>query len=244
MKRHWKKIVGAVVLLIALVVGGSWFYAKVWNKPPAARSAEDLDAALDATIPATDPATGPATDPASSTAALQGAAGSWQVVSTSQVGYRVKESINGFDTEAVGRTNHVTGTITIDDNTVTAAEFTVDMDTFESDESRRDDAFRGRVMDVAQFPTSTFVLTQPIEFGAVPAEGERLTATATGDLTLHGTTNSVTFDLTADLKNGKVGVFAQIPIVFADYNVPNPSVATISTADNGVLECLLVFARP
>jgi polyisoprenoid-binding protein YceI len=239
MRRHWKKIVGAAVLLIALVIGGSWFYAKVWNKPPAARSADDLEAALDATVPVT----GPTAETTSPTAPHQGADGSWQVISTSQVGYRVKETINGFDTEAVGRTNHITGTMTIEGNTVTTAEFTVDMNTFESDESRRDSAFRGRVMDVAHFPTSTFALTQPIEFGSVPAEGERLLAAATGDLTLHGTTNSVTFDVTAELKGGKVGVFAQIPIVFADYNVPNPSVATIKTADTGLLECLLVFDR-
>ena len=32
MKRHWKKIVGAIGLLIVLVVGGSFIYAKVFNK--------------------------------------------------------------------------------------------------------------------------------------------------------------------------------------------------------------------
>ena len=50
-------------------------------------------------------------------------------------------------------------------------------------------------MDVAKFPTSTFVLTAPIDFGAVPADGATVNATATGDLTLHGTTKSVTFNV-------------------------------------------------
>lgn len=55
--------------------------------------------------------------------------------------------------------------------TITKGEFTVDMATFKSDESRRDDQSNGRVMDVATFPTSTFILTEPIDFGAIPPDG-------------------------------------------------------------------------
>lgn len=163
---------------------------------------------------------------------------------TSLVRYRVTESVNGFDTTAVGGTNAITGTMTIAGSTVTSAEFAVDMTTFSSDERRRDSQFNGRIMNVKQFPTSTFALTQPIEFGAIPADGESFATKATGDLTLHGTTNTVTFDLTATLKEGKIGIVGSIPIVFADYGVPNPSFATVKTADNGLLEFVLVFERP
>ncbi len=52
-------------------------------------------------------------------------------------------------------------------------------------------------MDTAQYPTSTFKLTQPIDLGSVPADGKTITAKATGDLTLHGTTKSVTFEVEA-----------------------------------------------
>ncbi|MBA3606488.1 MAG: YceI family protein [Acidimicrobiia bacterium] len=61
-----------------------------------------------------------------------------------------------------------------------------------SDENRRDIQFRGRIMDVEQFPGATFTLTAPIKFGAVPATAQPVTASATGDLTLHGVTRSVT----------------------------------------------------
>ncbi|MDQ3469796.1 MAG: YceI family protein [Actinomycetota bacterium] len=47
-------------------------------------------------------------------------------------------------------------------------------------------------MDVEQFPGATFTLTAPIKFGAVPATAQPVTASATGDLTLHGVTRSVT----------------------------------------------------
>ena len=58
----------------------------------------------------------------------------------------------------------------------------------------------------------------------MPADGDTVTATATGDLTLHGTTKPVTFDVQATYKNGLIGVLGQIPIVFADYGIPNPSI--------------------
>ena len=153
----------------------------------------------------------------------------------------MKEIINGFDTEGVGETDQITGELVIEGTTVTAASFTVDMTTFESDSSRRDGQFDGRIMSVDQFPTATFVLTEPIEFGAVPADGEQITAEATGELTLRGVTNPVTFDLVAQTSEGRIGVLGDIPVVFADYEIPNPSFGTISTEDNGLLEFVLVF---
>jgi polyisoprenoid-binding protein YceI len=117
------------------------------------------------------------------------------------------------------------------------------MTTLESDDSRRDNQFRGRIMATDEFPTATFALTAPIELGRIPDEGEQITATATGDLTLRGITNPVTFDVTAQLTGERIGVLGSIPIVFADYDIPNPSIAGITTDDNGLLEFVLVFER-
>jgi hypothetical protein len=47
----------------------------------------------------------------------------------------------------------------------------------------------------------------------------------------------------ATFKNGLIGVLGQIPVVFAEYEIPNPSFASISTEDHGLLEFVLVFAR-
>ncbi len=65
---------------------------------------------------------------------------------------------------------------------------------------------------------------------------------ATGELTLRGVTNEVTFDLTARLENGRIGVLGEIPVVFADYGISNPSIGGITTEDDGLLEFVLVFA--
>ena len=77
----------------------------------------------------------------------------------------------------------------------------------------------------------------------MPADGQAVTATATGDLTLKGTTKSVTFPVSARLSNGQVQVTGSIPITFADYGIDNPSFGPASVGDNGTLEFALAFQR-
>jgi len=247
MKKHWKKLATAVVAIIVIVIAGSFIYAKFINQPDDELNSGDVKDLLNATTTIAPDA--PVTTAAASTqttvatVAADGVEGEWVIAEGSEVGYRVDESINGFDTTANGRTQAITGTFTIGATMVTAGEFTVDMTTFKSDESRRDGQFDGRIMDVANFPTATFVLTAPIDFKQVPTDGSTIPATATGDLTLRGITQSVTFDVEATFLNGRVGVLGKIPVVFADFGIPNPSVATITTEDNGILEFALGFNR-
>ena len=252
MKQHWKKFVIAVVALIVVVVAGSFIYAKFINKADEEFDSGDVKELLDATTTvapeqpvATDPASteGSSSETTAAPTTVAGVDGEWVIAAGSEVGYRVDESINGFDTTANGRTQAITGTFTIGGTAVSAGQFTVDMTTFKSDESRRDGQFNGRIMDVANFPTATFELTAPIDFQQVPTDGTTITASATGDLTLRGTTQSVTFDVEATFQNGRVGVLGKIPVVFADFGIPSPSVATITTEDNGLLEFVLAFDR-
>ena len=68
--------------------------------------------------------------------------------------------------------------------------------------------------------------------------------TAHGNLTMHGTTRAVTFTLSAERKGGQIEVSGDIPVVFADYNIENPSYAGLVTTQNhGLLEFLLVFDK-
>ncbi len=239
---------GAVVALVLLVVGGTWVYIHlIKDEPPAKLTLEtgDSSSGSDSTTAASSGATatttpGTATAGAASSGSIDG---SWAASDQSQLGYRVKEVLFGQSTEAVGRTNAITGSLSIAGATVDKGDFTVDMTTVESDSGNRDRQFQGRIMDTSKFPTSTFTLTQPIELGSVPSEGQTVTASATGDLTLHGTSKPVTFDVQAQLKDGKIEVNGTIPIVFADYGIPNPTFGPASTEDHGVLEFLLVFTK-
>ena len=64
--------------------------------------------------------------------------------------------------------------------TITAADFTADLTTLVSDESRRDGQLRNQALETSQFPTATFTLTKPVELGSIPAEGQAVDVTATG----------------------------------------------------------------
>ncbi len=223
-----KKLVLSVVALAVLAVAGFlvWFFV-IKDDPKPRLTTSDLDKALSTEV--VDATT---------------LDGTWTIdQSSSTAGYRVKEVLAGLDTEGVGRTSQVTGTLTIADTAATAGQFSVDMASITSDESRRDGQFRGRIMNVAEFPTATFTLTAPIDFGAVPSEGQTVKATATGDLTLHGVTKAVSFGVDAKLQGGKIGVLGNIKVVFADYSIPNPSNAFAKTGEDGLLEFVLVFVR-
>lgn len=253
---------GALGLIGIVVVGYGliFLYAKVINDSPDELNTDDRDAvladpesvdepgtvAVDATstVPADDvPAlTTASSEPAVTESDDVASGGTWAVTDASELGYRVTEVLFGVDTEAVGRTNEITGGLTIDGNTLTAAEFVVDVASISSDESRRDGQFRGRIMSADKFPTASFTLTEPVELGTDVVEGATAVVTATGELTLRGVTNPVSFELDARLENGKIGVLGAIPVVFADYGIANPSVAGITTEDNGLLEFVLVFA--
>ena len=179
-KNWWKWALGAGVALVVLIVGGSWLYIKVIEGDPAKPlSFEDLNSssttsgASGTTVQTNGPATSDgstATTTATSATAPRAAArrastGRGRRSDSSQAGYRVKETLFGQSTEAVGRTNSVTGSLTISGTTVSDGDFTVDMTTVKSDSSQRDGQFNGRIMDTSQFPTSTFKLTQPIDLG-------------------------------------------------------------------------------
>ena len=251
-----KRTVFGLVAAVVLFFGAIFLYAEVLNDSPDEFTVADLDAALEVestdarspastTVSGTDPDTEytiAATTPAPTAPAPDiGAGSAWLATDASQVGYRVEEILFGVDTTAVGRTDQVDGSLAIDGTQLTAVDFTVDVASIKSDDSRRDDQFRGRIMSADEFPTATFVLTSPIDLGAEPADGVEVATTATGELTLRGSTQPVTFDVVAKQDNGLIGVQGSIPVLFADYGIANPSFAGITTEDNGLVEFVLVF---
>jgi polyisoprenoid-binding protein YceI len=241
-----KWIIGAVVLVVVAIPVGTFVYIHFIEGPAPAKLALSTDSSGDSSSTTSTGGTsaGSATTAASSATASSGdISGSWTPTDASQVGYRVKETLFGQSATAVGRTNQVTGTMTINGTTVSAVDLTVDMNSVSSDRSQRDGQFRGRIMDTSTYPTATFKLTQPIQLATVPTDDSIISAKATGDLTMHGTTKSVTFDLKAQRKDGNINVNGEIPIVFADYGIDNPSGGPASVGDSGILEFLVVFTK-
>ena len=232
----------AAVALVALGYGAIFFYANVLNDSPDALDGSDLSDAVAVNVDSTDDTT-ITTTPGGETAASPGDIdGIWVPTAASEFGYRVDEVLGGVNVTAVGRSNEIAGALTVD-GTSAAIEATVQVDSIESDDSRRDGAFRNTIMDTASFPTANFRTTEPIDFGSIPADGEQVTAAATGELTLKGVTLPVTFDVTAQADANSIGVLGNIPVTFTDFGIDNPSNPAVSLEDDGVVEFVLVFER-
>jgi polyisoprenoid-binding protein YceI len=233
--RHWLRwLIGSVIVLAVLAVAGPFIYIHFFNgSTPAALSLSPAGAGA---------ATSGSTPAASTAAATGSVAGTWTAGSGSVVGYRVNEVLLGQSATAVGRSTSVSGHLVIKGTTVTAAAFSVPMDTIHSDKSQRDAQFDGRIMDVAAYPAGTFTLTAPISLAPLPADGVIKSYTAHGNLMLHGTTRAVTFTLTAERSGAQIEVAGHIPVLFADYNIANPSFAGfVTTQNHGQLEFLLIL---
>ncbi|KRE29411.1 YceI family protein [Agromyces sp. Soil535] len=168
--------------------------------------------------------------------------GSWVVADGSFAGYRVDEVLNDTDVTVVGRTEEVTGSFTVDDLTLTAAEITVDLASITTDSTARDGYFRDNALRVSEYPTATFVLTGPVTAASAPAVGEVQTLTATGDLTIAGVTRTMTVELEAVLNDGSGQIAGSIPVTFADFGVEAPSLGFVSVEPEGFVEFSLVIA--
>ena len=223
----------SIVVVVGLIYGGILMYTKVINPPEDKLNEDDLSAIV------SDSSTAPSSTPMPD----MGITGTWLATSESTVGYRVKEVLGGVDTEGVGRTNQVNGSLTIQDTTLLSTVFEIDVASIKSDSSKRDSQFSGNIMDTATYPTATFRLLTPIELGSIPADDQNITATAQGELTMHGVTQQVSFEVTAKIANGIIGVLGSIDITFADYGIANPSNAFVTTGDTGLLEFVLAFQK-
>ena len=171
--------------------------------------------------------------------------GSFSDFSSSFVGYRVNETFaDNSANEAVGRTPAVTGSLVLAGTSITSVEITADLTQLESDDDRRDGQLSRQAIETGRFPTATFKLTSPIDLGAAPADGETIDATATGELTLHGVTKTVEIPVEATLSGDVVTVIGSIDILFADYDIDQPtSFIVLSIEDHGIMEFQLHFRR-
>jgi polyisoprenoid-binding protein YceI len=260
--RRGPLLAGVALLLVVAAAAGAWylFFRPSGPAPVALGSAAPVTGA--SATPAGDPSeapsggagVAPSGDVNGAASGDNGIDGAWTVdpsigsfddFSSSFVGYRVREELASIGaTEAVGRTPDVTGTLTVDGTSITAATFEADLTTLRSDEANRDRQLGRQALETGRFPTATFTLTRPIDLGTVPAEGATFEATAAGDLTLHGVTKSVEVPVQGTLENGVVTVVGSLPILFADYAIEKPtSFVVLSVEDNGTMEFQLRFSK-
>jgi polyisoprenoid-binding protein YceI len=176
-------------------------------------------------------------------------AGTWTVAPGSVAGYRVREQLASLSapSDAVGRTSAITGTFTLTQSassyTVTAANFSVDVTTLTSDQSRRDNRIHSQGLESDRYPTATFKLTTPIALPATAAAGQTITISATGALTIHGVTRTVTIPIDARLSGSQIELVGSITFPFSDFGMTPPSIGGfVSVQPNATMEFQLKLA--
>ena len=199
-----------------------------------------------------DPSSVAASLPPASDSAIDAASipGTWTIGADSIVGYRVRERLASLsaDSDAVGRTSSITGTVAIGGSgtslTVAKADFSVDMTTLASDKQMRDNRLRSQGIETDTFKTSTFSLTQAVALPAGATSGTAVDVTLHGDLTLHGVTKTVDIPAKAQLNGNVIQVVGSLSFPFSDYNIVAPNIGNfVAVQDNGTLEFLVNLTK-
>src|SRR3954464_3362198 len=165
-----------------------------------------------------------------------------------EVRYRVRERLVGkdLDNDAIGVTRAVSGQIALNaDGAVIPEEskITIDVSGLKSDQDRRDNFVRRRLLVTDSNPTVVFQPTA-IKGGpkTIPTSGNA-TFTLVGNLTVKGVTKPTTWTVDARYLPTAVVGTAATAFTFADFSITQPRVPVVlSVADTIRLEGDFNFA--
>jgi polyisoprenoid-binding protein YceI len=168
--------------------------------------------------------------------------GTWTVAG-GEAGYRVREKLASLpaQSDAVGRTNAVTGQVTIAEEggayRAKNANFTVDVSQLKSNESRRDNKIRTIGLETDKYPQATFATAGPIDIPQDAVDGKVMTVEAEGDMTLHGVTKKVSIPLQVQRNGNQIRIVGNYDFSWSDFGMTAPSVPPfVSVTGNPKLE--------
>jgi polyisoprenoid-binding protein YceI len=231
--------------------------------PPAPTSAP---AAVAANAPATVATTIPASPPASSapSAAIAAPASSQTaapkpasapsdartfviVADQSEVTVRVKEQLADLAamSDAVLSTREIKGQIVVTREGKIIADgskFTVNLDSLKSDRAQRDNFIKRNTLETSKFSTAELAPTELKLSGPVPVSGD-LKGQLLANMTVHGTTRPVSFDLDARLDGSTVKGTAQTNVKITDFDMKIPKVALVLSVEDLVRLQVSFIAR-
>ena len=228
-----KKLLWIIAIAVAVAIAGVFMGSRIYaaNVSAQADDVPTLSVTPNDVAPSREGDTGKATASADKD-------GTWTVGSGSYAGYRLDEVLNGADVTVTGRTEEVSGSLTVEDDQLTAADLVLQVDTITTDSNLRDQYFRTSAIDTSQFPEASFTLTEPVDVSAT-LEGETQTFPITGDLTLNGQTVSVEANVQGAFSDSAAQLVGQIPMTWAEFGVEAPNLGFVSVEDSGFIEFAL-----
>jgi len=156
----------------------------------------------------------------------------------SEAHFEINEVLRGSPKLVIGKTNQVAGEVALnpgDLSTVQIGEILIDARTLATDDDRRNNMIRNRILSTDQFEYISFKPTQISGLTGSGAPGQSYTFQVTGDLTIRDTTQPVTFDVTVTAESPeKLSGSAKATIKRADFNLNIPSVPFVANVGDTV----------
>ena len=155
--------------------------------------------------------------------------------------YRVREQLAGIDfpTDAVGVTHDITGTLVVQPNgTIVpdSSRIVVNISNLKSDKSARDRYLHTHSIEIDKYPTVMFTPKSFLGLNAKPGAAAA-TFGMTGDLTVHGVTHPVTWQVNAHGDGDDIVGSATTQFTFHDFGMDPPKKAILlSVMDTVKLE--------
>jgi polyisoprenoid-binding protein YceI len=187
----------------------------------------------------------PTLAPAATVAASGGTLATGQILlqfapSGNEARYRVREQLANVSlpSDAVGRTSAISGAIVINaDGSVASdqSKVSVDITGLKSDRSQRDRYLQGNVLQTSKYPTVEFVPTSATGLPSPLPTSGAVAFKLTGDLTVHGVTKPVTWDVTATATDGNdLAGTATTSFAFADFGLTQPRVPVVLSVEDTI----------
>jgi polyisoprenoid-binding protein YceI len=128
---------------------------------------------------------------------------------------------------AVGFTRTIEGFLELSRDApsqILGGQIIVDIRSLKSDDDKRDERIQEQFLQSNQFPIAEFVITGVENFPTSYIEGEEVTFTIIGDLTIREITNEVSWEVTAVLEGNTITGTAFTTIMMVDYGFDPPEI--------------------
>jgi len=239
-------IIGSIAFILIVIVGGFWLYNLVLGESEAASEpiaapilvAEKPAAAAPASAAETGQPAPTAVLPAETQTPLNNAAaGATPVIfeidqEGSEVRFNIYELLRGTPKDVIGVTNQVAGQVAINLSDLSSAkvgEILINARTLATDDDRRNQAIRNRILFTDQYEYIRFVPTQINGLQGEATTGQTITFQIEGDLTIRDITKPVTFELSLTGETTeRISGSAKAVIQRADFNLNVPEVPFVA----------------
>lgn len=167
----------------------------------------------------------------------------WDMVpEESEARYRVQEQLAGFDfpNDAVGKTKAISGALFLGTDLAIdsrRSEFRVQLTSLTTDNERRDGYVRRRTLEAEEYPEAVLVPLRFVGLESPLPESGSATFRLEGNLTLHGVTQPIVWEVMANFSPDAISGLATTVFPFDTFGIAKPSVARVlSVADEIRLE--------